>query len=44
MHKKVKKEEDNEEDLVLLANVIQNVPQKVFKIGDWLHHTKVESI
>ena len=44
VHKKVKKEEDNEEDLVLLANVIQNVPQKVFKIGDWLHHTKVESI
>ena len=43
VHKKKKKEEE-EEDLVLLANVIQNVPHTVFKIGDLLHHTKVESI
>ena len=43
VHKKVKKE-DEEEDLVLLANVIQNAPQKVFTIGDLLNHTKLESI
>ena len=43
VHKKVKKE-DEEEDLVLLANVIQNTPQKVFTIGDLLNHTKLESI
>ena len=38
------KKEDEEEDLVLLANVIQNAPQKVFTIGDLLNHTKLESI